>query len=467
MSAPLLGRAAFSAALTFAVGPEPSTPPPAATEAAPNEAAENAENADELTGSPEVTEGPRVTDAVLPCGLRVIAAHDGSLPVASVVLAVDVGTEDDPEDHPGLIHALAFHLQAGNRELQPGEALASAHDVGGLSTMAVGHAQVRFESVVPVSQLDRMLWIEAMRLRAPTVNETLWLKSLNYARADRRPKYPVPADVMAELWARPGLAHDGHAVPRELGKMLPEAVAAQLAKHFGYRRATLIVVSPREPEKVVEAARQLFADLPTVPRDVRGLATASPTNADAPRPVPTPGQKGDTLVWSVPPRPGARVWAEVVCATLNRQRRDPADGPKSRLRCTYIDDPRRPVIAVRAAGVDDPAALAAARLARIEAGREVDLVTAQRDRIRRRLRGQLHVPAELARHLAQVDPTAVPRGTSSRSLDALTGVAALDEPTSMATHVAHLFDPARAVLLVPAPNKAEPADEENAPEGEE
>src|SRR5690349_24486784 len=71
----------------------------------------------------EVAAPVEVIDVVLPCGLRVIAARDASLPVAAVVLAVEVGTRDDPEKLPGLVHALAYQLQQGNRELGPGEAI--------------------------------------------------------------------------------------------------------------------------------------------------------------------------------------------------------------------------------------------------------------------------------------------------------------------------------------------------------
>ena len=39
----------------------------------------------------------------------------------AVVLAVEVGTRDDPDKLPGLVHALAYHLQQGNRELAPGD----------------------------------------------------------------------------------------------------------------------------------------------------------------------------------------------------------------------------------------------------------------------------------------------------------------------------------------------------------
>ena len=445
MSATLLARFLLPAALSFGVGPEP-------VDARPEEQASPAPDgaAASETKKENQRAGPNATHVVLPCGLRVIAARDDSLPVAAVVLAVETGTENDPKDSPGLIHALAFHLQQGNREMAPGQTFATAHDTGGFSTMAIGHAQVRYETLVPVSQLDRVLWNESQRLRAPTVNETLWLKTLNYARSDRRPKYPVPTDVMAAAWQREGLAHNGHKVPKALTRMTPEEISNALAKTFEYRRSTLVVVAPRDPAEIIERVAALFEDLPDAPRDARP-STVPAANESGPRTAPAARQRGDTLIWPVRAAPGAKAWAEVVCATLNRQRRGPDDGAKSRLRCTFVDDARRPVLAVRIAGAE-PAVLAGSRLKRILDGDDDRILSAQRDRFARRLRHQFHQPLPLARRLALGDASESTPKLTQVGLDTLTGLAALDDLRGAPRYVESLFDPAFATLLVPGPD---------------
>ncbi|MGB1274503.1 MAG: hypothetical protein ACPG77_02045, partial [Nannocystaceae bacterium] len=142
--------AAFLATLWLPVtsGGEPSTPPQNTGQAAGKDTGQ-AEDLDRE--SPET-----VIDGILPCGLRVLVARDLSLPVAAVVLAIETGSEDDPEPRSGLAHALAYHLMQGNRELAPGEALATAHDGGGMVALSTGSSQIRFESVVPLSRLDAM-----------------------------------------------------------------------------------------------------------------------------------------------------------------------------------------------------------------------------------------------------------------------------------------------------------------------
>ncbi|PRQ02864.1 hypothetical protein ENSA5_20410 [Enhygromyxa salina] len=381
-------------------------------------------------------EGPaQVVDVVLPCGVRVITAKDASLPVAAVVLAVEVGTRDDPDKLPGLVHALAYQLQQGNRELAPGEAIATAHDVGGLAAMAVGAAQVRFESLVPISQLDAQLRVEALRLRAPNVGRELWLKSLSYARNDDRVKTLVPREAAAIAWQDEGMKHDGRVVGQGLADMLDQAVGAQLARLYDYRVATLVVVGPDEPQALLERVEPLFADLSARPRKLIAAATTPKAPAAAPRVAKLPRQKGDSMVWAVPGNPAARAWAQVLCGTLNRQQRVEPEPPRARVRCTYADDPRRPMLVLRAIGFDPalgPEPLIAGRLARVAAvGLTPDvepdlaaLVEAQRARIETDIGFDLRTPLELASYLASASERRTPAtaGLALRARDELLGL---------------------------------------------
>jgi hypothetical protein len=379
---------------------------------------------------------------VLPCGLDVVVARDTSLPVAAVVLALEVGTEQDPPDQPGLIHALAYHLLQGTRELKPGEALAAAHDHGGRASMAIGAGQIRFEALVPVSRLDRMLWVEAQRLRAVTVSAPLWKDTLTHARGDRRPRAVVPPAVIAAGWDREALARDGTAVPPALAELPVEVVAREIAERFTYARATLVVVSPRDPEATVRAIAALFADLPAVPRSDPPSALPDPPAHGRPRAAAIEGARGDTLVWPIASEPHARVWAEIVCAALERQRRTPDEPGSTRVRCHVQDDPRRAVMAVRVAGGVEPVELLRRRLARLADGTDDRALGHQRDRVRRRWRAELHQPLSLARRLAQLAPTTAPE----RLLDALR----LDDLRAGPSQAPRLFDPSAATLLVAA-----------------
>ncbi len=438
-------------------GGEPGTPTEPDRPSDPNEPPEtgDTEPAPEATEPLRIAPGkpaPTVLDHTLPCGLRVLVAQDESLPVAAITLAVEVGTEDDPAERKGLVHALAFHLQQGNRVLRPGEAIATVQDVGGHASLAVGPRQVRFESLVPVSALDRVLWVESQRLRAPTVNHTLWLKSLGYAKSDRRPRPPIPRQGQAGAWGVEALSIDHRRLGKGLGDMSDADVSEAIGRLFDLRHATLVIVSPREPAKVAARVDALFADLPAKPRAARPLSMP----ATAPKPeVEGPRNATDTLVWPLSVDPGERAWARAICATLNRQAAA-EDDPPGRVRCLVMDDARRPVVAIRASGkeLDDPPALVRRRLDRIADGGNRELLETQLERQRRSLIRLQGSPRDLAKALSATEPVG-PGGDVRHRRSSLLGLDAIEDVDKAAGRVRAVFAPERAVRLVAPPSTPE------------
>lgn len=413
--------------------PEPTEPTePTPTEPTPTEPEPTAMPTgpvDASVGLPVIDdsslEGPMVEDGVLPCGLRVIVARDATLPVAAVVLAVDTGTEDDPPAQPGLVHALAYHLLQGNRELTPGGAAALVQDSGGLTTLSVGPAQVRYESLVPISALDDVLWAESQRLRAPSVSEALWSDTLRWARRDGSLRWRPPRAAMAAAHGVPGLEHDGRTVTPPLEQMVPRAVGQALAERFRYTVATLVVVSPHDPAKLRDAIAEHFEDLPAAPRRPRDR-TPRWRPGSVPQALPVAGESGGRFVWPVGPTPAEVAHATVFCKAINRQRRAPAEPGRGRLRCHLDLDPRRSTMVLVATGVDDPLALLRQRIDRLERGDDDELVELMRASVLHELVQQVGQPLPLARQLSGAAPRpSLDPGFRPRPQAALTGLAEL------------------------------------------
>ncbi|TPV94086.1 MAG: insulinase family protein [Myxococcales bacterium FL481] len=404
---------------------------------------------------------PIAVEERLPCGLRLLVARDDSLPVAAVVLRIDAGTRDDPADYPGLVQALAYHLLAGNHELRPGAALAAVHDFGGWAGLAISAAQVRYESLVPASQLDRVLWVESQRLRAPTVNRNLWLKSLAYAREARGPDPLVPHDVWAAAWDDQGLAHDGHRLTsarlEALRGMVDGQISAQLQRLFNYARATLVVVAPGDPQRTAQRVRPLFVDLPLGPASPPAVSPPEPSQS---REIPGGRGRGESFVWPVSARPGAEGGARTFCDALNRLKRARDEPKRVGVRCAVTDDPTRRVVLVRVTGSPNARATLDQRVRRLSRGRGRRALDRHRVKRRAALAYDRRLPLDLATTLARVQPNwptaaapsdaeapgpAVPLAALTgdaalASLDAMTGVVSVEDWTS-----------AHAVRLVPAP----------------
>ncbi len=400
-------------------------------------------------------------DVVLPCGLRVLAARDASLPVAAVILAIEVGSEDDPAELPGLVHALAYHAGQGNRELRPGEAIAVAHDAGGVHRMTTGPAQLRFETIVPAPRLDAVLWLETQRLRWPTTSLRRWEQSLGWAASDEQRPSRLSPEALAFIHGTPGLAHEGRATSKALATMVEGALAAQIRDKLHYARATLVVVSPDQPDAVVDRVQALLADLPqatrAVPHRSIGPRTPPPSPSEAPaKPeeapeeapdvapenpevvadathvtVPLARQRGHTFAWPVAPTPAANAWAAALCRAVNRQRKapEPTEPRRARLSCELEADPRRGVLLLRPVGTPDPWALVTARLARLgPGGSDAGLLQEQAKVVAQALQLAMRTPQGLAQQLTRTAVTTAPAVAGNPQvavLEDLTGLAAL------------------------------------------
>lgn len=448
---------------------------PAADAAAATPAGPVAPAAPEAAAPAEVAAAPVgevVVDTVLPCGLRVLTVRDMTLPVAAVTLAIETGSEDDPQELPGLVHALAYQIEQGNRELRPGEAIATAQDAGGVYRMASGLAQVRYESVVPMSRLDAVLWVESQRLRFPNATAERWQQTLGWAASDDRSSSRLRPEALAYVHGSAGLGHEGREAGKALAAVTEGALAAQLAGKFSYARSVLVVVAPESAEVLLGRLSPLFADLPQTahvaptrvvgprPAGVAMPASAAPT-ADGTAPatpgpsvVPLARQRGFTFVWPVPATAAGGAWAGAVCRAINRQKKgaEPDEPRKARLSCDYEADPRRGVLILRPSGVDDPWALVRARLARFAPGGvDAGLLQAQAAIVAQGVRLMARTPQGLARLLAMGGPpnlaAAGGKFQQQHRVDDLIGVSALQDPAGRERAAPGLLRVEDAVVL--------------------
>lgn len=410
----VFGLAALTAPASMEA--EPDAPSPA-------EGVQTVDDAPQETapGPPEPSQdaGRPVLDRVLPCGVRVLVARDDSLPVASVILALERGSEDDPADLPGLHHALAYQLLMGNRGAAPGAIQAMVQDAGGIAFLATGPAQVRFESLVPVTLLDELIIAEAQRLRAPTVTESLWKEALVSAKRDVPLRRTTSWTAASVAHGAPGLGHRPRLVPNVLAELDVQTVEAELARRARYEHATFVVVAPLPLEETLTKIEKAFAGLPERARSVPERTPSA--SADT---VEEPKGSGNTFVWGIPADPGARLWADAWCEALSRQRRGKDEPKPNRVRCAFDDDPRRPSLSIRVRTPNDPRALLQSRFSRLtESGSR--LLRGPRRRLEQALSAENATPLGLARRLAAAAPRseAAPPQTS---VEAITGVRALE-----------------------------------------
>lgn len=334
-----------------------------------------------------------VLASILPCGLRVLVAQDNSLPVAAVVLSVPSGTGDDPGRNPGLVHALAYALQMGNRELSPGAALDEVYDSGGYAEMAVGVGQTRFESLIPHWSLRGVLRVEADRFSNPTLSEPLWLKSLQYAAQDRRPPHGPHRPLRAVAYSNPALLHDGRVVLPALTKIPLPALAQYLVQHFRLNRSTLAVVSNKAPKKTLSLITKVFSKLDAVSQDV----TAAPNIPATNKGTQTSTNNKNWFLRPVLANPKQQRLARTLCEYLKRK-----GSTAPAIACEYHESATHPLMQIPAPKSVQEQSPLRARLDALLAGQDADALLETTLRVQTEQLAKLSSPLTLARHLASL-----------------------------------------------------------------
>ena len=119
-------------------------------------------------GSVSATELHRVT---LPNGLRVLLVPDPATPVVGVAVHVDVGFRSEPEGRTGFAHLFEHLMFQGSESLEKLAHFRHVQGSGGIFNGSTHQDYTDYFEVLPGAALERALFLEADRLRAPKLTE--------------------------------------------------------------------------------------------------------------------------------------------------------------------------------------------------------------------------------------------------------------------------------------------------------
>src|ERR1044071_6675990 len=104
-------------------------------------------------------------------GLVVLSAQDRSTPTVAIHVWYRVGSKDDPQGRSGFAH-LFEHIMFKSTKNMPAEMMDRlTEDVGGFNNATTFDDSTAYYEVVPSNYLETLLWAEADRLGALTVDD--------------------------------------------------------------------------------------------------------------------------------------------------------------------------------------------------------------------------------------------------------------------------------------------------------
>ena len=253
--------------------------------------------------------GRQLERAVLANGLRVLVVPDRTAPVVGIAVFYDVGMRSEPQGRTGFAHLFEHLMFQGSEHLPKLDHFRYVQSSGGTFNGSTHLDYTQYYEVLPANALERGLFLEADRMRAPVLSQENLRLQIDVVKEEIRvnvankpyggfPWLVLPG-VLFDTFAN---SHDGYGSFADL-----QAATVDDARHFFDRyyapaNALLVVCGDTDPDDAVELVERHFGGItarPTPPRPDFGEPdlTAERRTVHVDRHAPLPAV---AMGWRVP-----------------------------------------------------------------------------------------------------------------------------------------------------------------------
>jgi zinc protease len=218
-------------------------------------------------------------------GLRVISLEDHSVPVVAIHVWYHVGSKDDPEGRSGFAHLFEHMMFKGTKRMPSEFVDRLTEDVGGENNAYTANDVTVYHEVVPSNHLERLLWAEAERLSALTVNRTNFMTERDVVKEEfRQSVLSQPYGEFGEFIQKRSFAEHPYRRPtigniEELDASKFEEVVAFHTTFYRPDNATVIVAGDFDPAALQRWVDQYFAPIEKPDGDIPRVGTKEPARS--------------------------------------------------------------------------------------------------------------------------------------------------------------------------------------------
>lgn len=241
-------------------------------------------------------------------GLEVVLVPESRVPTVALVSSIHAGFRDDPAGHQGLAHYVEHLTFIGAPPFT--SAMDLYEEIGATGLNATTTADTTdYYALVPSTQLERALWIEARRLGVgvspltdeQAVAERRVLLREHAARFGYVPAYSLLQATYAELYPVGHPYHDAFASEDSIEGLTLGDARWFFAQHYRTNRARLVLVGDFAPDAAKALIEKYFGALVgSAPSPGASPPEASPGAAPPARAALAP--EGDACRWASLPR---------------------------------------------------------------------------------------------------------------------------------------------------------------------
>jgi zinc protease len=232
-------------------------------------------------------------------GLGVLLHEDHSVPVVSVQVWYHVGSKNEKKGRSGFAHLFEHIMFQGSENIARGELTEYVLSVGGRFNATTDFDRTLYFALIPSNHLERMLWMEADRMRALDVSEANFISERDVVKEERRLRVDNPpfGRLFEVILANTFTTHPYRILSigsmADLDAATIEDVREFHRTYYVPNNATLVLSGDFDPQQALGWIEKYFGPIPKgkdIPRDIAQepvqTAERRVTEYDANTPLP-------------------------------------------------------------------------------------------------------------------------------------------------------------------------------------
>lgn len=207
-------------------------------------------------------------DTTLENGMKIIVREDPRSPVVVHMVWYKAGSMDETSGTTGVAHVLEHMMFKGTERHGQGEFSRIVASLGGRDNAFTGRDYTAYFQQIQSSQLERMMELEADRMRSLLLMPEAFAKEIKVVMEERRLRTEdQPASLLDEaVYAAAFMAHPYHwpiiGWMNDLENMTAMDARNWYERWYTPNNATMVVVGDVKAETVFALAKKHFGDIP-------------------------------------------------------------------------------------------------------------------------------------------------------------------------------------------------------------
>ncbi|WP_019809219.1 M16 family metallopeptidase [Saccharomonospora halophila] len=209
-------------------------------------------------------------------GLRVVLAPDPTAPVVGVSVHYDVGFRSEPEGRTGFAHLFEHLMFQGSESLEKLAHFRHVQSSGGTFNGSTHPDYTDYFEVLPSAALERALFLEADRMRAPKLTRENLANQIDVVKEEirlnvlNRPYGGFPWILLPPvLYSTFPNAHNGYGDFTDLEQATLDDCAAFFDTYYAPANAVLTVAGDLDVDRTRDLVDEHFGDVPARARPHR------------------------------------------------------------------------------------------------------------------------------------------------------------------------------------------------------